>query len=361
MSDEKRMVDSYEVKTAIHIGGKEIVLAEDTAAAEPFMVCDCTHDNPFSIDVYDNIAVSADYLTIMLNFSYRLSEQVQRIDAERARRGISNQPLTAADCIKGSHRANYKNQLIVIKPETLTPSARTADHQLLLATGGNGCRPDARGMAVFCKNLFTGESARWERYDVAGIIDPAKMPEWTAEKLAALQKPREHHIAADGTFAFGGYHFTPYRKFGKGEIDRQAPNDSRPGKNDAQYAMRNMCTDNELGISNYAWQRADYSHDKFYAASGGSEADIFKCVENGKLYVPSQNELFMYTESPQKRKEAGKASVLARLETAKKDVVREQSPPKEHKDKGPASKHRPLVIYEKGGPQWLKKPTPAAR
>lgn len=336
MSDEKRMAGSYEVKTAIHIGGKEIVFAEDKAADEPYMVCDCHRDNPFNIDVYDNIAVSGDYLTIMLNFSYRLSEQVQRIDAERARRGISNQPLTADDCLKNSRHWNYKDQLVVISPEKLTPSARTADHQLLLATGGNGCRPDARGTAVFCKNLFTGESARWERYDIAGIIDPHKMPEWVVEKLAALQKPQEQQIAADGTFMFGGYHFTPYRKFGKGEIDRKAQNDSRPWKNDAQYAMRNMSTDIELGISNYAWQKADYSHDKFFAASGGSEADIFKCVENGKLYVPGANELFEYTEPAQKNKAAGKTSVLARLETAKKDTAREPSPPKEHKDKGPA-------------------------
>lgn len=191
MSDEKRMVDSYEVKTAIHIGGKEIVFAESNADDEPFMVYDCNRNNPFGIDSFDNIAISSDYLEIMTIFLNRLSEQVQRVDAERARRGITNKPLTADDCVNGSRDWNYKNQLVVIKPESLTPSARTADHQLLLATGGNGCNPEARGMAVFCTNLFTGKSARWERYDVAGIIDPAKMPAWAAEKLAALQKPAE--------------------------------------------------------------------------------------------------------------------------------------------------------------------------
>ena len=191
MSYEKRMIENYEVKTSIHIGGKEIVFAENNADDEPFMVCDCKRDNPFGIEVYDNIAISSDYLTIMLNFSYRLSEQVQRVEAERARRGITNKPLTADDCIKGSRDWNYKNQLVVIRPEKLTPSARTADKQLLLATGGNGCRPDARGTAVFCTNLFTGESARWERYDIAGMINPHKMPEWATEKLAALQKPVE--------------------------------------------------------------------------------------------------------------------------------------------------------------------------
>jgi len=191
MPEEKRMIESYEVKHALQLAGGEVVLAEDMAAAEPYMVCDCNRDNPFSMDVYTNISVSADYLEVMHEFLRRAAMRVSFIEAERSQRGVTHIPLTADDCITGSHREHYKDRLVVIKPETLTPSARTADRQLLLALSGNGCSPDARGTAVFCKNLFTGETARWERFDVAGIIDPAKMPSWAAEKLAALQKPVE--------------------------------------------------------------------------------------------------------------------------------------------------------------------------
>jgi len=191
MADEKRMIESYEVKTALHIGGKQIILAEDKQAEQPFMIADCTWDNPFSVDVYSNVGISGDYLEVLAEYANRVSEQVKLIEAERAERGISPVPLTAADCIKDSHRAHFENQLIVIKPEKLTPSARTADRQLLLAINGSGCNPNSSGRAVFCKNLFTGETARWERYDVAGIIDPAKMPKWAEEKLAALQKTAE--------------------------------------------------------------------------------------------------------------------------------------------------------------------------
>ena len=191
MPDEKRMIESYEVKHALHIMGSEVIMAEDSAAAEPFMVCDCNRDNPFGMEVYTNIGVSADYLEVAREFLKRATERVELVEAERAERGVTHIPLTAADCIKNSHRENYANQLIVIKPEKLTPSARTADRQLLLAENGNGCSPDALGTAVFCKNLFTGETARWERFDVAGIIDPAKMPSWAAERLAAIQKPVE--------------------------------------------------------------------------------------------------------------------------------------------------------------------------
>lgn len=58
----------------------------------------------------------------------------------------------------------------------------------MLATGGNGCRPEACGTAVFTKNLFTSKESRWNRQDVAGIIRPDRLSEWAKEKLAALDK-----------------------------------------------------------------------------------------------------------------------------------------------------------------------------
>jgi len=189
MADKKRMIETYEVKQTLHLAGGEVVLAEDTSAAEPFMVCDCSWDNPFNMDVYSNIAVSADYLEVMKEFLNRAALHVELIENERSLRGVSYVPLTVADCIPDSRGWHYENRLIVIKPEKLTPAARTADHQLLLATGGNGCNPEALGTAVFCTNLFTGKSMRWERHHVAGIIRPDCMPEWAAEKLSALQKP----------------------------------------------------------------------------------------------------------------------------------------------------------------------------
>ena len=188
MEDEKRMIENFEVKQAIQIAGGEVVLAEDDSAAEPFLVCDCSWDNPFSVDVYTNIMVSADYLEIMKEFLERMTRRVEQVEQERSEHGVSAVPLTEEDCIPGSRSQNYTNQLIVIRPDKLTPAARTADHQLLLATGGNGCRPEALGTAVFCTNLFTGESARWERHNVVGIIRPDRMPEWAVEKLAALNK-----------------------------------------------------------------------------------------------------------------------------------------------------------------------------
>lgn len=328
MEDEKRMIESYEVKQAIHLAGGEVVLAEDSSAAEPFMVCDCSWDNRFSVDVYTNIAVGADYLEAMKEFLERVARRVEQIEQERSLRGVSPVPLTADDCIPGSHSWNYTNQLVVIKPEKLTPTARTADHQLLLAGGGNGCRPESLGTAVFCTNLFTGEDARWERYHVAGIIRPDRMPEWASEKLSALKKTEEKETALpDGTFAYGGYHFTPYRKFNKSEQESSLYACFRSGR---------LSSDREMGMSTYEqWRKVDYSHEAFYEAAGSKTCDIFRCVENGKLYIPCEHELSIYTEPPQRKKTAEKPSLLGKLEAAKKTAGQGSPSPKETKHREP--------------------------
>ena len=42
----------------------------------------------------------------------------------------------------------------------------------------------------------------------------------------------------------------------------------------------------------------------FYMASPDKECDLFRCVENGKLYLPCENDLQEYVEPP--KKERGK-------------------------------------------------------
>jgi len=195
MSEEKRMIESYEVKNAILIGGKEIILAEDMGSKEPYMVCNCQWDNPLGIDVYDKGVTGADYLEAMTEFLSRVSSEVQRIQDQRAERGVSNEPLTAADCIPGSKDNHYENQLVVIRPEVMVASMRTADEQLFLATSGFGCNPGARGQAVYCKNLFTGKTVRWERHDIAGIILPERVPAWAHQRLA--EKGKEVYLNSD--------------------------------------------------------------------------------------------------------------------------------------------------------------------
>jgi hypothetical protein len=191
MPDEKRMIMDYEVTTAVKIGGTELVFCEDIKVENPFMVCNVTRNNVFNAEEYGEGVAGSDYVEMMADFLGRAQGLLKAVEAERAERGISAVPLTAVDCIEDSYREDYTNQLLVIKPESMTPAARTADHQLFYAAHGNGCNPDTHGTGVYGQNLFTGNHTRWERYDIAGIIRPDRMPAWAKEKLAALKEMPE--------------------------------------------------------------------------------------------------------------------------------------------------------------------------
>ena len=95
--------------------------------------------------------------------------------------------------------------------------------------------------------------------------------------------------AAEDEFIYGGYHFTPYGLFSQKE------------NSDFKYLTRKLRTDTELGFFTYdniagRTRKYRYNYKAFYAAAGNSTFDIFKCSENGKLYVPGAFELFCYME-----------------------------------------------------------------
>ena len=76
-------------------------------------------------------------------------------------------------------------------------------------------------------------------------------------------------------FEYGGYHFIPERQFTGRERDFFA-------------ISRRQRTDKELGLCRpgYAYEsKYPYSHKGFYAASPDKECDLFRCLENGKLYL----------------------------------------------------------------------------
>jgi hypothetical protein len=126
-------------------------------------------------------------------------------------------------------------------------------------------------------------------------------------------------------FEYGGRHWRPHRKFEK-----------RDG--DFYKQMDHASSDRSLGIATYDWGKTEYSHALFYAASGESEADIFRCVENGRLYIPCENELFQYNEPPQKGKyspECAKTKqneppgLLDELDDAKAELSARNAAPKD--------------------------------
>lgn len=192
MDDEKRMVDTYKVKHAIHVGDKEILFAVDEKKTDcPYMVCNCTWDNPLGMDHYYNAVGSADYLEMMTEFTDRVQAQLEAAKAEREKITIPLKPFTLEHCIPNDNGQNIENKVVVIRPERLRPEYCTADKQLVLVTGGFGAHANSRGRAVYTTNLYSGKESRWNREDILGTVKPECMPDWAKERLKQIQAERQ--------------------------------------------------------------------------------------------------------------------------------------------------------------------------
>jgi hypothetical protein len=192
MAEEKRMVDTYEVKHAIQVGNKEILFAVDDRKADcPYMVCDCTSDNPLNIDQYLNAAGSADYLEMITEFTGRVAAQAEEVRVERDKITVPLSFFMPKHCTPNDYTESIENKVVVIRAESLRPEYRTADEQLVLATGGFGAQGNARGRAVYTVNLYSGKEARWNREDILGAIKPEHMPDWAKERLKQILAERQ--------------------------------------------------------------------------------------------------------------------------------------------------------------------------
>ncbi|MDL2248157.1 hypothetical protein LJB89_00470 [Tyzzerella sp. OttesenSCG-928-J15] len=284
-NSEMHSIEGYKKKLSIDIAGNSMVLAENSKANFPYLVFTLACNN-LGIEEMGEAVIFDNYLEAIREFINRVDTIVKGLEDERIQRGMAPSTLTVADCVPSGLNEDFTDKVIIIKADVLMPEYRTADYQLKICICGFGTKPNATKTAVFCKDLYSGKEERFERNDILGVAAPEMLPQWAKAKI---------EILTDKTvFEFGGYHFKPVRKFRSKEVDKKLENDSRPWKKDMAYAMQNMATDMVLGFSTYEWKKYDYSYEKFYEASGGSDADIFRCIENEKLYVPSENELFRY-------------------------------------------------------------------
>ena len=184
---DKRTVGPYEVTHSIHIGRKEVLFGINEKEEYPFLVCDCTYDNPLSAEWVTDAVGSDDYLEAMQIFTDRVQEQIESVRAEQEQFKFDMTPFTLDDCIPDDRGKNIVGKVVVINAEVNRYEYRHSAYQLVLADGGHGA-VGGRGQAVFGTSLADGKHARWERCDVLGEIRPEKMPDWAKEALAKIQK-----------------------------------------------------------------------------------------------------------------------------------------------------------------------------
>lgn len=188
MENEKRKVGDYTVLCAVNIGSREIILAENEQSAngERFLCCYGERNDIF--EKFSECAVGDDYIDAALFFAERIKKDAEQFRAEVEKLDIPVTVITQVDCIPDHYKNDINGKIIAINPAVLKPEYQRADRQLYYVTGGFGASANARGSAVFCKNLYDGKNTRFERMDVLGEIKPERMPDWAKEKAAAFSR-----------------------------------------------------------------------------------------------------------------------------------------------------------------------------
>jgi len=128
-----------------------------------------------------------------------------------------------------------------------------------------------------------------------------------------MQGSEDGDFLSKRTFEYGGYNFFPVRKL--------------EGSESGFFAIsKRIAIDTELGLceEGYAYpSKFPYSYDDFYKAAGGHEYDLFRCVENGKIYIPCHHDLQIYHEEKNKTFEVEIKETLIKTVTVEAADVHE--------------------------------------
>lgn len=176
-----------EAQQRIHLGKREVVFGVNPEEAQPFLVCFCSYENPFSAPWPQEAVATEDYLEAMELFTGRVQEQIGKMREEQERFSFDQTPFTREDCLPCRRDASIIGKVVVLDAAAYRYEYRHSAYQLILAEGGNGAA-GKRGRAVFGTCLADGTRGRWNREDVLGEIRPERMPIWAKEALAAMQR-----------------------------------------------------------------------------------------------------------------------------------------------------------------------------
>jgi len=198
MDNEKRMAGDYEIIHAIHIGDKEVVVGENKADPDQrYLVAYCSRNA--IMELFDECLVSDKYPEIMKIFGERVSAQAElalKKYMTPLEQGIDIAPIMLDKVRRITHSDNIEGEIIVVDPESLRREYQVATHQLKLCTGGFGSHANSRGSACFCTDLYSGESSRFERSDIIGVISKEDLPDWAKHGLKSIQQAEKKKTEA---------------------------------------------------------------------------------------------------------------------------------------------------------------------
>ena len=85
---------------------------------------------------------------------------------------------------EGTAGIDYTGKIVAIRADVLKDECKSPDNQLLYATGGFGCKPDALGTKVYGRYLKDGARDCFRRGEILGVVKLNLLPEWAQEKFA---------------------------------------------------------------------------------------------------------------------------------------------------------------------------------
>lgn len=184
----RRMVSDtgYEVKQSFRVGTQEIIFAENKNAADGMCYFVGNYTENELLGQYANCIASDDYLEAVLDFSDRVSGQVEATKAEIAKIGLPTELFTAEHCYPNDYKQSIGGKIVALKADIFRPEYRRGDVQLILVDGGNGARANPSGRTIFCYHLNDGQRSRFYRQDVQGEVKPECLPLWAKEKADTI-------------------------------------------------------------------------------------------------------------------------------------------------------------------------------
>ena len=187
---QKEVIGDYEVLASVHVGEKEVVIGEKEPNNDGLRFMCGYMERTDIFNLCNECVYSDDYIEIAHLFGSRIKEAAELFKNKDKELGIPVTVITEKDCIPDHYSHDINGKVIAIDPKVLKPEFKRADKQLYLVTGGFGASANCRGSAVFCTNLLTGKSTRYERMDVMGEVKPECMPEWAKRKLESMNQTR---------------------------------------------------------------------------------------------------------------------------------------------------------------------------
>lgn len=182
----------YEVKQALWVGNREVIMAERPKYGEGDKFFCGLYENNGVMGRYTECMVSDDIMEILNIYTHRILDQMQNVrETISLPEGMDNDLILSDDdrVAADDYKQSIRDKVVVIKPEAISPEYYAATSQLWLCTGGFGSSASPRGRTCFCINLHNTERQEsFYRGDIMGTVDSEHLPNWAKVGLRSIQQ-----------------------------------------------------------------------------------------------------------------------------------------------------------------------------